>query len=101
MFHLGRGPGLGECISNNVVGQAVNKVQGALLNDPVDEVVVHVDVLRAHVVLVVTGEGNHGLIVGEKGGWWLDRLEDLGEEAAEPYPLFHAVCCCYILTFSC
>jgi hypothetical protein len=56
MLHLGRWQGLGERVRDHVIGRAINEAQGALLNDPSDEVVVHIDVLRACVVLVVLGE---------------------------------------------
>jgi hypothetical protein len=56
MLHLGRWQGLGERVRDHVVGWAINKAQGALLDDPSDEMVVHVDVLRAHVVLMVLSE---------------------------------------------
>ena len=58
MFHLGRGRGLSEGVGNHVVGQAIDDVQGALLNDPSDEVVLHVDVLHACMILVIAGECN-------------------------------------------
>jgi hypothetical protein len=45
MLHLGRGQGFYECVSNHVIGWAIDKVQGALLNDPVNEVVAHINVL--------------------------------------------------------
>jgi hypothetical protein len=56
MLHLGRWQGLGECVCNHVIGQAVNKAQGTLLDDPSDEVVAHVDVLHVRMVLMVLSE---------------------------------------------
>ena len=63
MFHLGRGKGLGEGIGDHVVGQAIDDTQGALLGNPSDEVVVHVDVLRARMVLVIAGERDGCLVI--------------------------------------
>jgi hypothetical protein len=56
MLHLGRWQGLDEHVYDHVIGWAVNEVQGTLLDDPLDEVVAHVDMLRAHVVLMVLSE---------------------------------------------
>ena len=63
MFHLSRGQGLGEGISNHVIGQAIDDAQGALLNDPLDEVVAHVNVLYVHMVLVIVGEHDGCLVI--------------------------------------
>jgi hypothetical protein len=96
MLHLGRWQGLGERVHNHVVGRAINEVQGALLDDPSDEVVSHVDVLHARVVLVVLGERDGCLVVREEGGQRFDGLEDFGEEAVQPQCLLHPVCRCDI-----
>ena len=45
MLHLGKGQGFCEHVSEHVVGWAIDKAQRALLNDPANEVVAHVDVL--------------------------------------------------------
>ena len=63
MFHLGRGQGLGEGIGDHVVSWAIDNVQGALLNDPLDEVVPHINVLCAHMILVIMGEHNSCLVI--------------------------------------
>ena len=82
MLHLGGGQGLCEAVGDHVVGRAINEPQGALLNDPANEVVSHVDVLGTRVVLMITREHDGCLIVGEEGGRRFDGIEDLGEEAA-------------------
>ena len=41
----------------------------ALLDDPLDEVVLHIDVLHARVILVVLGESYGRLIVTEDVHW--------------------------------
>src|SRR6266436_85919 len=58
MLHLDRRQGLGERVCDHVVGWAINKSEGALLDHPADEVVPHVDVLGTCVVLMVPGEGD-------------------------------------------
>ena len=45
MLYLGRGQGLGERVCNHIIGGAVDEAQGALLDNPVDEMVLHIDVL--------------------------------------------------------
>src|ERR1700679_2690876 len=100
MLHFGRWQSLSEGVGDHVVGWAIDKTQGALFNDPANEVVAHVDVLGARVVLMVARERDSCLIVGKESGGRLDRFEELGEEAAQPDGLLHAVRCCYILALS-
>jgi hypothetical protein len=100
MLHLGRWQGLDERVRDHVVGWAINEVQEALLNDLSDEVVVHVDVLCACVVLVVLSERDGCLVVREEGGRRFDGLEDFGEEAAQPQRLLHPVCHCGVFALS-
>ena len=47
MLHLGRGESLGEGVCDHVVSWAINEVHGSMLNDPANEMVLHIDVLRA------------------------------------------------------
>ena len=68
MLHFSRRQGLSECVGHHIVGGAVNEVQGSLLNDPADEVILHVNMLHACMVLVVSCKGNCCLIVREEGG---------------------------------
>ena len=63
MLHLGRGDSLGEGVRNHVVGWAINKAHGSMLDDPSNEMVLHINVLHARMVLVVACEGNGGLVV--------------------------------------
>ena len=63
MLHLGRGQGLGERVSDHVVRWAIHEAEGALLNDPANEVIAHVNVFGACMILVITGEGNGGLVI--------------------------------------
>ena len=65
MLYLGGGQRLGEGISHHVIRQAVNEVNGTLLNNLVNPVVPHVDVLHVQVVLVVAHECDGCLIVRE------------------------------------
>ena len=65
MLYLGGGQCLGEGISHHVVHQAVNEANGTLLNNPVNPVIPHVDVLYVQVVLVVVREHDGCLIVRE------------------------------------
>jgi hypothetical protein len=92
VLHFQRGKCLGEDIGNHVVGGAIYEVQSALLHHPTDPMVAHVNVLRAHVILVVARERNHGLIVGEQGDGVGEGAEKFREEALEPEALLHAMC---------
>ena len=47
MLHLGRWQGLGERVSDHVIGWAIDKMQGALLDDPANKMVAHINVLSA------------------------------------------------------
>jgi len=65
VLHLRRGKGFHKCISYHFVGRAVDKSNFAFLNDPSDEVEMNVDVLRTCVILMLLGERDRRLIVGE------------------------------------
>ena len=59
-------------------------MEGALLNDPPDEMVAHINVLYAHVVLMITGEHDCCLVVREEGSGGLEGAEELSEETVQP-----------------
>ena len=63
MLHLGRGQGLGECVCDHVISQAVDKAEGALVNHLVNKMISHINVLCACVILVIACEGDYCLIV--------------------------------------
>jgi len=82
VLHLGRGQRLGEGIGYHVICGAVDKPDGALLNNPADPMVSHINVLRAWVVLVVACECDGHLVVGKQSGGGCDVAEYLRNEAA-------------------
>ena len=92
MLHLGRGQHLGEGVSHHVICWAVNKLDGALLNNPTYPVIPHVDVLHAWVVLVVACECNGCLVVGKQSGGQCDGAKHLGDEAAKPQGFLATMC---------
>jgi len=100
VLHLGRGQCLGGGVGHHVVHWTINKPDGALLNDPANPVVLHVDVLCAWVVLVVTHECNGRLIVREQSGGGCDIAKYLRDEAAKPQGLLASMRCCDVLAFS-
>ena len=53
----------GEGVGDHVVGGAENEVNLAVVDYPADEVEAYVNVFCAHVVLVVFGECDSGLVV--------------------------------------
>jgi len=65
MLHLCRGQSLCERVGHHVLGGAIHKAQRALLDHPMDPVIVHVNVLGVSVILVVASEGDGGLVVRE------------------------------------
>ena len=83
VLHLGRRQCLGEDISHHVISGAIDESNGTLLDDPANPVVLHIDVLHAWVVLVVTCEHDGCLIVREQSGGGSDGAEHLGDEAAK------------------
>ena len=97
MLHLGRGQCLGEGVSHHVIRWAINEPDGALLDDPVNPVVLHVDVLRVRVVLVVARERDSCLIVGEQSGRGCDVAKYLRDEAAKPQGLLATMRRCDVL----
>jgi len=72
VLHLGRGQCLGEGVGHHVIRGAVDKPDGALLDDPADPMVLHINVLRARVVLVVMCERDGHLVVGKQSGGGCD-----------------------------
>jgi len=84
VLNLGGGQCLGEGVSHHVIRGAVDKPDGALLDDPADPMVSHVNVLRARVVLVVVCERDGCLVVGKQGGGGCDVTKYLRNEAAKP-----------------
>jgi hypothetical protein len=63
-------------VGDHVIHGAIDEAYGALLDDPPDPVVAHVNVLCAGMVLVVACECNGGLVVREKSCRILERSED-------------------------
>jgi hypothetical protein len=63
VLDLRRGECLGERICNHVSSGAVNEVEGAPLNNPMNEMIADIDVLGPCVVTVVLCESDRGLIV--------------------------------------
>ena len=84
MLHFGGRERLGEHISYHVICGAVNKMDRPLLNDPVDPMVPHIDMLGLQIVLVIVCECNGCLIVGEESGGGLEVTKYLSDEAAKP-----------------
>jgi hypothetical protein len=84
MLDLGQRQCLHKCIGNHVIGRAIDEVQGALLDDLLDEVVAHINVLYIHMILVVPREGNCCLVVRKKGGGNGNGVKNLQKEAAQP-----------------
>ena len=84
MLDLSRWEGFHECVSNHVIGRAVNKLNRAIFDDVFNEVKVDVNVFGASMVLVIFGEGHGRLIVRKKGGRVEFAREDLCEEGTKP-----------------
>jgi hypothetical protein len=77
VLDLRRGERLSECVCDHVGGGAVNKAEGAPLNNPTNKMIADIDVLGPRVVMVVLRESNRGLIVRKDGGGFLDRGEGI------------------------
>ncbi len=58
MLDLQRGERLGQDVGDHVVGRAIDELDLLVLDDPADEVVAYVDVLRTGMVLVVASESD-------------------------------------------
>jgi len=82
VLHLGGGQCLGEGVGHHVIRGAVDKPDGALLDNPADPMVSHVNVLCAWVVLVVMCECDGHLVVGKQSGGGCDIAKYLRNEAA-------------------
>jgi len=75
VLDLRRGECLSECICDHVGGGAVNKAEGAPLDNPTNKMIADINVLGPHVVTVVLHESHRGLIVQKESGGFLDRGE--------------------------
>ena len=82
MLHFSRGECLGEGVGNHVVGGAINEVERALFDHPLDPMIAHIDMLHARVVLMIACERDGCLVVGEKGGGIPEASEDFRKEGA-------------------
>ena len=58
VLHLRRGERLGEDVGDHVLGRAIDKPDRAIFNDSANEVESDVNVLAAHVVLMILREHN-------------------------------------------
>ena len=98
MLDLGGRQCLGEDIGHHVVSGAVNELDRTLLNNPVDPMVVHINMLGLWMVLVVICKCNGSLVITKECGRGSKVTEDLGDKAAKPEGFLAAMCCCNILT---
>ncbi len=70
---------------------AVDKVHSTLLHHLPDPVVLDINMLSLHMILVVSHECNHGLVVWKKCERFGERAKDFREEAFKPKPLLYPV----------
>jgi hypothetical protein len=66
------------------VGQYIYEVNGSVLDNKMDEVIVYVDVFRSSMVRPVTGECDSSLRVGIKWDWVCEGLKNFPDEAMKP-----------------
>ena len=101
MLHFQWREGFGWCVSDHICSRAVNETELAILNNPVDKVESHINVLGMCMVLVIFCECDHWLVVWKNGGCLCGIAEKLRDQWAQPQSLLHSVCSCYILTLHC
>jgi hypothetical protein len=63
MLGFGRWKGLSECVRHHIVCRAIDELELAISDYPVDEMESDIDVLRSGVILVVLGKCDGRLIV--------------------------------------
>ena len=80
MFDFRQGEHLGEGVGNHVVCRAEYESNFAIVDYPADEMEMNVDMLGAHMILMVLGERNSGLVVGEEGGGLIKRDENFSNK---------------------
>ena len=80
MFDFRRGKSLSEGISNHFTGRIVDEPNLAVINDPVNKVEVHINVLGVCMVLVILHEHNCRLVVRVQSGGIVKSAEDLTNE---------------------
>jgi len=76
MFCLWAWKGFSKRIGCHVVGRAINKLDGSIVDDEADKVVMNVDVFGLSMVVRVSGDGDGGLIITVKCGRFREGTED-------------------------
>jgi len=100
VLDLGRRQCLGEDIGHHVISGAVNELDGTLLDDPVDPMVAHINVLGLRMVLIVMCECDGSLVIAEECGGGSEVTKDFGDKAAKPEGFLATMRCCDVLALS-
>jgi hypothetical protein len=97
VLHLGGRQCLGEDIGHHVISGAIDESNGTLLDDPVDPVIMHINMLGLRIILVVVHKCDSSLVIGKESGGGSDVAKDLRDEAAKPKGFLAAMRHCDIL----
>ena len=98
VLHFGGRQCLSEDVGHHVVSRAIDKAYGALLDDPADPMITHIDVLGPWMVLMITRECDGGLVIGKESGGVCEIAKHLRDEAAKPKGFLATMRCCDVLT---
>jgi hypothetical protein len=97
VLHLSGRQCLGEDVGHHVISRAIDKSNGNLLDNSVDPVIMHVNVLGPQMVLVVVHECDGSLVIRKESDGGSDVAKDLGDEAVKLKGFLATVHCCDIL----
>jgi hypothetical protein len=84
VLDLRRRQGLSESIGDHISSRTVDQPNRTLLDDPTDEMISHIDMLRPRMELMVMSKCDGGLVVGEEGGRIGDH--DVAEKLVDKRP---------------
>jgi len=100
VLHFGGRQCLSEDICHHVISRAIDEAYGALLDDPVDPMIMHINVLGPWMVLMITHKCDGGLVIRKESGGVCKIAEHLRDEAAKPKGFLAAMYCCDVLALS-
>ena len=61
MLHFDVGKHLGKCVGDHVISRTINKINGPIINDESNQMILDINVFGASVIRPVTGECDGGL----------------------------------------
>ena len=84
MFCLRARKGFCEGVGCHVVGRAVNKLEGSVVDDEADEMIAYVDMFGTGVIVAIGSDGDGRLVVTMECCGFRKGAEDFTNEVSKP-----------------